>query len=122
MTTCIVRNGQLREIRIVYDVARGDTMTADSLPISQIAPLTGEYAGVAEWYVNRERIRFRGRRYAQYGLPRILDVREVSRVGAHGRVPVFAEAGDTTTHPVLYLPTRPGCEFQPYAPMEGGSR
>lgn len=94
-------------------------MTTDSLPFSSMAPLTGEYASVAGWYVNREPIGFHGRRYTMYGRPRILGLSEVERVGGIDRVPVFAAKGDTAAHPLIYLPMRPGCEFQPYA-LKGG--
>lgn len=120
MTMCIVQNGELRDIPIAYNIATRDTMTRDSLPITQVAPLTGEYASVAGWYVNGGPIRFRGRRYTQSGQPRVLGIPEVQPAGAFEGVPVFAEAGDTASAPgFVYLPFRPGCEFQPYA-LEGG--
>ena len=50
----------------------------------------------------------------KYGLPRVLGVTEVSRVGDFMGVGVYAEAGATGTPDVIYIPVRPGCEFQPY--------
>ncbi len=114
---CFVRAGELRHIELRYMTATGDSLTLDRLPVSSAAPLTGEYASVAGWYVNEEPIRFRDRRYTKYGRPRFLGVNEVTRAGAIGRVPAFVAAGDTAAHPVIYLPTRPGCEFQPYQPV-----
>lgn len=114
---CFVRAGELRHIELLYMTATGDSLTRDSLPVTQVAPLTGEYASVAGWYVNGESVRLRGRRYTKHGRPRFLGAHELTRVGMLDRVPVFAEAGDTAAHPFLYLPTRPGCEFQPYAPL-----
>ncbi|HEX6037344.1 hypothetical protein [Longimicrobium sp.] len=117
---CIVRNGGLVEIPARYNTATGDTMTMDSLPFSSAAPTTGEYASVAGWYVNGEPIRFRDRRYTKHGLGRVLAISEVQPAGTFRGVPVFAEAGDTTAAPrVIYVPVRTGCEFQPYAPVEG---
>jgi len=55
-----------------------------------------------------------GRRYVKYGLPRVLGVNEVTRTADYMGVPVFAEAGATAATEVLYVPVRPGCEFQPY--------
>jgi hypothetical protein len=113
---CFVRNGQLTELPALYNTVTGDTMTRDSLPFSSVAPLTGEYASVAGWYVNDEPLVFRGRPYVRYGLPRVLGINEVERAGEYDGVPVFIEARDTAAVPVLYLPSRPGCEFQPFLP------
>jgi hypothetical protein len=41
-------------------------------------------------------------------------VNEVTRTADFQGVPVFAEAGATGATEVLYVPVRPGCEFQPY--------
>ncbi|HEX6037345.1 hypothetical protein [Longimicrobium sp.] len=41
-------------------------------------------------------------------------------VGRFDRVTVFAEEADTASaSEVVYLPTRPGCEFQPYQSVDG---
>ena len=50
----------------------------------------------------------------KYGLPRVLGVNEVTRTADFMGVPVFAEAGATAATEVVYVPVRPGCEFQPY--------
>lgn len=115
ITICFVQNGGLREVSAIYITASRDTLTRDSLPISQVVPLTGEYASVAGWYLSGEAIRFRGVRYVKYGLPRVLWIREVEPAGEYDGVPVFVEAGRRdSVADYLYLPTRPGCEFQPY--------
>jgi hypothetical protein len=44
----------------------------------------------------------------------VLGVNEVARMGDYMGVPVFGEAGATGATEVIYLPVRPGCEFQPY--------
>jgi hypothetical protein len=77
-------------------------------------PATTGYAAGATWYINNEPITVNGRRYVKYGLPRVLGVNEVTRTADFMGVPVFAEAGATGTTEVLYVPVRPGCEFQPY--------
>lgn len=115
MTMCLVRDGRLQEIPIRYNSRTADTLTVDSLPISQVAPLTGDYASVAGWYVENESVIFRGNRYVKYGLPRVLGINEVTKVGEYQHVGVYAEAGDTASvASVFYMPSRPGCEFQPY--------
>jgi hypothetical protein len=117
ITICVVENGALRLVRVRYNTASGDTSTMDDLPFSSVHRLTAEYASVAGWYVNNEPIPFRGHRYLKYGLPRVLGINEIERAGEWDGVPIFIEAGDTASVPVLYLPTRPGCEFHPFLPM-----
>jgi len=77
-------------------------------------PTTGAYAANATWFINNEPITFNNRRYVKYGLPRVLGVSEVTRGGDYQGVGVFTEAGATGAPEVIYLPVRPGCEFQPY--------
>ena len=51
----------------------------------------------------------------KYGLPRVLGTRDVNNAGTVNGVSVFAEPGANAQRPeVIYVPTRPGCEFQPY--------
>lgn len=112
---CVLRDGALRMVPARYDSRSGDTTTLEGLPFSSAWPLTGEYAVVAGWYVDREPITFRARRYTMHGAPRVLGINEIARAGEHRGVPVFVEAGDTGAAPAtIYLPHRPGCEFQPY--------
>lgn len=122
-TICVVQNGVLRNLPAGLSPVTGELTARDGRPLSQIAPLTGEYAAVAGWYVNDEAITFRGRRYRKYGLPRVLGHLEVARIGEYSGVGVYAEAADTTQWSgVVYLPTRPGCEFHPYVAVERQAR
>ncbi|HEX6371924.1 MAG TPA: hypothetical protein VF006_23575 [Longimicrobium sp.] len=106
---CVVENGMLREAMAMYDTRTGDT-TVNGQPI----PATTGYAAGATWYIGNEPITVMGRRYVRYGLPRVLGVNEVTRAAEFGGVSVFAEAGAQGAPEVLYVPVRPGCEFQPY--------
>ena len=112
---CVLHRGRLLEVRALYHLV-GDTITMDSLPFSHVYPLTGEYASVAGWYVNREPIRFRGRPYTRYGYPRVVGVNELWRMGEYRGVGVYVEALELGSAPrVIYVPVNRGCEFQPYA-------
>jgi hypothetical protein len=93
----------------MYNTQNGDT-TVNGQPI----PATTGYAAGATWYINNEPITVNGRRYVRYGLPRVLGVNEVTRSADYMGVTVFSEAGAQGTPEVLYIPVRPGCEFQPY--------
>jgi hypothetical protein len=112
---CIVQRGSLLEVPVTWNPATGDTLTEDGLLFSTVAPLTAEYASLAGWFVNNEPIQFRGNRYTRYGPARVLGVNEVLKMGEYRWVGVYVEAGDTLSPPqVVFVPTRPGCEFQPY--------
>jgi hypothetical protein len=111
---CVVTPaGQLQEVTARYNTTTGDT-TANNQPFRTAYPAGAQYAANATWYINNEGITVMDRRYVKYGLPRVLGVNEVTRVGEYMGVPVFAEAGRTGAPEVLYVPVRTGCEFQPY--------
>jgi hypothetical protein len=110
---CVVEAGALREVTARFNRTTGDT-TVNGQEFSVAYPATTGYAGGATWYINTEAITVNGRRYVRYGLPRVLGVNEVTRTGEFQGVSVFAEAGATGTPEVVYVPVRPGCEFQPY--------
>jgi hypothetical protein len=117
---CVVQNGQLANVAAQYNPASGDT-TYNGQPIHQAFPATGYAAGEA-WFANSEPVSLNQRRYVKYGLPRILGANEVNGVGAVHGVTVFAEPAANAQHPeVIYVPTRPGCEFQPYQNEVKGS-
>jgi hypothetical protein len=110
---CVVENGALRSVQAQYTQATGDTTVAGR-PFAQAYPATApQYAGGAAWYIQNEQITVLGRRYVRFGLPRVLGTGEVTRIAEHQGVPVFAETGAARPE-VVYLPVRPGCEFQPY--------
>ncbi len=110
---CVVENGALREVTATYNTQRSDT-TYQGRRFNEAFPATTGYAGGATWYINTEPITINGRRYVKYGLPRVLGVNEVTRTADFQGVPVFAESGATSATEVIYVPVRPGCEFQPY--------
>lgn len=109
---CVVQDGNLTEVTARYNTTRGDT-TYNGQPFSTAFPATTGYAANAGWYINNEAITFNNRRYVKYGLPRVLGVTEVSRAGEVQGVSVFSEGGNMNAE-VIYVPVRPGCEFQPY--------
>jgi len=115
MQVCVVADGALTSVAVQYDPATGDTMVAGTRFRDRYPATTG-YAASATWFVNGEPISFGApaRRYVKYGLPRVLGVSEVARIGEYQGVPVFAEGASGARPEVIYLPLRPGCEFQPY--------
>jgi hypothetical protein len=108
---CVVQDGNLVNVPAQYSSA-GDT-TVNGQPFGTVHPMGAQYAGNATWYINNEPVMFQNRRFVKYGLPRVLGVNEVTRVGEFQGVSLFAETGQTRPD-VVYVPVRPGCEFQPY--------
>jgi len=109
----VVQNGTLMMVTAQYNTATSDT-TVNGQRFATAYPATTGYAAGATWFINNEPIMVNGRRYVKYGLPRVIGVNDVTRTGEFMGVPVFAEAGATPTTEVVYVPVRPGCEFQPY--------
>ncbi|HEX2203276.1 MAG TPA: hypothetical protein VHG91_08260, partial [Longimicrobium sp.] len=116
--------GDLAVVGAEVDRATGDTLVAGRR-FAEAVPATAEYARAARWYVDNEPLAFNTRRpyYVKYGLPRYMAVNEIVRIGVHQGVPLFGEVGDDPVRPsVIYVPTDPGCLFQPYqfsGPGEG---
>ena len=110
---CVVRDGELQLVRVDYDTRTGDTLV-NGRPFAEVYPETVGYAGAAQWFVNNEPVVIDGRHYVKYGVPRLLGVQELTRVGEYRGVPVFVEKGADARADVKYVPVRRGCEFQPY--------
>ncbi|HEX9938901.1 MAG TPA: outer membrane beta-barrel protein [Longimicrobium sp.] len=110
---CVVQNGTAAIVQAQYDPAARDT-TVDGRPFRLAhAPSAAPYASDAAWYVHNEPITVRGRRFVKFGMPRVLGVNDVVGAGEYQGIPLFADAGAARPD-VVYVPVRPGCEFQPY--------
>lgn len=113
---CVVEKGEIRAVPITYDPAAGDSLY-EGRPLREAFPVTAEYGRSAPWYVNNEYLRFRGRIYWKFGLPRLLKTTDVVSIGRSEQgLAVFTEPRDSR-EPVLefvYVPDSPGCLFQPY--------
>jgi hypothetical protein len=113
---CVLQDGQVRSVTVQVDPATGDT-TYNGTRLDQAFPPAGYAAGQA-WFADTPPVTLDGRRYVRYGLPRILGAGDVRNVGAVHGVSVFAEPGAGARPNVIYVPTRRGCEFQPYQAEE----
>jgi Outer membrane protein beta-barrel domain len=113
MSVCVVQNGMLSSVQAQYNPSTRDT-TVNGRPFGQAYPAAAApYASGAAWYIQNEHITVGGRRFVKFGMPRVLGVNDVVRADEYQGIPVFAEAG-TARPDVVYVPVRPGCEFQPY--------
>jgi hypothetical protein len=115
---CVVEGGALRDVQIRWVKETEDTLLMDGRRFSDVHPVTpgSPYAGATPWYRQSAPVTFRGRRYTRYGQERALAASDLRPAGAVLGVPVFVAAEDSAAArpPVIYVPTRPGCEFQPY--------
>lgn len=109
---CVLRDGRLALVDAEYRTREGDTVY-QGVPFSRAFPLGGGYALPHEWYRRGEPIEIRGRPYAKYGTTSHFLPEELARAGEYRGVPLFVDAGDSGL-PYVYLPVRPGCEFQAY--------
>jgi hypothetical protein len=117
---CVVRNGRLESVEVQVLSFNGDTVYG-TLPILRAFPIDSTCGLNAAWYTTSQPITMLGGVYVKYGLPRILGTTDVVPAATFREVTVFVEPGMDPRRPeVIYLPTRPGCEFQPY--MRGGPK
>jgi hypothetical protein len=113
ISVCVVQNGMLANVQAQYDPASRDTMVDGRAFRMAHRADAAPYASGAAWYIQNEQITVGGRRFVKFGTPRVLSVNDVVRAGEYQGIPVFAEAGAARSE-VVYVPVRPGCEFQPY--------
>ena len=121
---CILENGALREVDARVRAARGDTVVVvegEQRPFAAVHPVSTGYAATREFFIQDGPVSFGDRRYIRFGLPQVIAPGELARVGEFQGVPVFTEAGASARPELVYLPVRPGCEFQPYR-IESGLR
>jgi hypothetical protein len=86
------------------------------VPFAQAFPATVGYAAGQTWFIQDQPIRVRNREYVKFGVPRVIQPGELTSFETYQGVPVFVGTGAPTPPDVIYVPVRPGCEFQPYQP------
>ena len=110
---CIVDGRELREVDATVSPTTGDTLV-NGRRFSEVYPGTTAYAAGRDFYTRGEIITVNRSPYVGFGLTRIIPADALTRAGEYQGVPLFRERGGTGIPEVLYLPVRPGCEFQPY--------
>jgi hypothetical protein len=115
---CVMIDDDLRIITATFRPETGDTLI-DGVPFREahtgVAP---DYAGAAPWFAQSDSLRFGEQLYVRFGLTRRLLPTNLRRVGYQAGTAVFAEVGELSPYPALYVPVRPGCVFQPYQRRE----
>jgi hypothetical protein len=115
ITICVVENGMLREVSATFTPSTGDT-TVNNQAFRTAFPTTAPtYASGATWYINNDSITVADDEYVRFGVARVITPpSQLTRVGEFQGTPIFAQTGEESPQEVLYVPLRPGCEFQPY--------
>jgi hypothetical protein len=113
---CVVQGGALQDVEATFNPATGDTTVTSSGQRFSIAyPATAPtYAASETWYINNDSISVGDQQYVRYGTTRILTPGTLNSAGTVNGVGIFSETGATSPYDVIYVPVRPGCEFQPY--------
>jgi len=115
ITVCVIQDGQIRNVTATFNPATNDTMVAGQRFRDAHPATAPTYAAGANWYVTTDQMRFNNREYVRFGVSRLITTpAQLTRVGEFQGTPIFAEAGAMAPYQVLYVPLRPGCEFQPY--------
>lgn len=111
---CLVRGTYLVEVEFEYDARSGDTLIA-RVPISELYPAgSPPYVRGVEWFIQQEPLVFRNRRFVPYAPPRVIPPEFLEHVGEYRGFPIFSEKGTGEYAEDIYVPVRPGCEFQQY--------
>lgn len=115
---CVIQGTALTDVDAIYVPSRGDTLVVVNgvrRPFAEVYPAVApQYAASATWYVNNDRFTFMNRNYVKFGLTRVISPNELTRIGETQGVGVYAQPGMATPPDVIFVPVRPGCEFQPY--------
>jgi hypothetical protein len=115
---CVIQDGQLQMVTATFRPATNDTVIGGQA-FSQAHPATApNYAAGANWFIQSDTMAFNQRTWVKFGVTRVIQPPQLQRVGEQMGTPIFAEAGRTAPYEVVYVPVRPGCEFQPYQPRE----
>lgn len=113
---CVVDAGSLRNVEAVFRPATGDTLVGGR-PFAVVHPTVAPaYATGTAWFIEQDSLAFEGGTWVKFGVTREIGPEVLQRIGEVAGTPLFAEAGREAPFEVLYVPVRPGCEFQPYQP------
>lgn len=127
---CVIEANQLQNVDALFLPETNDTVVVvagEQVPFSEAYPTDDTYAAGQDWFVQDDEIEFMDQTYVKFGLTRIIGVDELERIGDYEGVNVYSDSDpsmdmdmdmddDDDAPDVIYIPTQPGCEFQPYQP------
>lgn len=104
----------MQNVTATFRPATNDTVF-DGRPFREVhSSQQSQYAAGHNWFIQNQPIMVMNQRYVQFGVPRLFEPGQLNRAATYQGVPVFAEPGAASPPSVIFLPTRPGCEMQPY--------
>ncbi|HEY0038089.1 MAG TPA: hypothetical protein VGB66_15430, partial [Longimicrobium sp.] len=115
---CVLQDADPPSANGVNATPPADTMHR-RMRVAEAFPASGQYAADAPWFIHGEAITVGGSRYVKSGRSNVFGASSLKRFGQfeqHG-VAIYIDAGMSGTRhmpPVVYVPVRPGCEFQFY--------
>jgi hypothetical protein len=115
IAVCVAAPTGLSVVEALYDPVTGDTTVAGTAFAARHPAKAPVYAAGAGWFAASDTLRLDGATYVKLGVTHTLQPGQLVRVGEVAGTGVFVETGDGGPNGLVYLPVRPGCEFQPYA-------
>jgi hypothetical protein len=117
---CVVDRAMPLGLRELPAKVQGDEIVVledgQITPLEDVHPVNviAGYAGRESWLTRGEPISFSGASFVRTGGERRVRATLLQRVGEHRGILLFAGAEDTPPVDALYVPTAPGCVFQPF--------
>lgn len=114
---CVLSGGDFRSVWGIHLPLTGDSLVDAGgvrRPLREAYPDLDGYAAGMPWFARELAITAGGAEYRQWGTPRVARPGELERRGEYLGVPVFAEPEGPALPDVIYLPSRAGCQVQPY--------
>jgi hypothetical protein len=118
LPVCVVAGEGLTTVAATYDPATRDTVVGGQPFAARFPATPPAYAAGASWFISSDSMRFNDVTYVKFGVVREVGADQLRRVGEVMGTNVFIESSPAAPRTVVYVPTRPGCEFQPYTARE----
>lgn len=119
VSVCVVQGTGLSTVEAMYNPTRRDTTVSGQAFATRYPATAPTYAAGATWFVNTDALNFNNTDYVKFGVTRVIQPTQLMRAGEFQGTNVFVESGATAPYNVVYVPVRPGCEFQPYQVRTG---
>ena len=114
VSLCVISGTELTTVAGVYDPATRDTTVGGERFAARYAATGPTYAAGTSWFIGSDSVRFNDVTYVKFGVVREMQPKLLRRVGDVMGTSVFMETSPVAPATVIYVPTRPNCEFQPY--------
>lgn len=114
VSVCVVDGGGLTTVEAMYMPNARDTVVAGQKFATRYPGTAPTYAAPAPWFTGSDSTLYNGAPYVKFGVTRVVQPDQLLRAGDINGTSVFVGRGESQPYQILYVPVRPGCEFQPY--------